>query len=93
MSSLKYQRYRSQRYFYVSAYRKIIKLMFYSVSFNVFLFTLGSYIFFNEQAPEYFGTNGATNPVELSAINAPNYSSSPLLPDDIPGDDKPVTQL
>ncbi len=93
MSSLKYERYRTQRYFYVSTYRKIILLMIFSVSFNVILFALGSYIFFNEQAPEYYGTNGATNPVQLSAINTPNYSSTPLLPDDIPVDEKPVTTL
>jgi hypothetical protein len=93
MSSLKYERYKTQRYFYVSTYRKIILLMIYSVSLNVILFALGTYIFFNEQPPEYYGTNGATNPVQLSAMNTPNNSSIPLLPDDIPLDEKPVSAL
>ena len=93
MSSLKYERYKTERYFYVSVYRKIIKLMIFSVILNVIIFALASYIFFNQKPPEYYGTNGAMNPVLLTAIKTPNYSSVPLLPDDIPADEKPVSTI
>ncbi len=90
---LKFENKKNLRYFYVYNYRRVLKLLMFSLIGNVLLFVLISYVYFNESRPNYYGTNGATNPVLLKSMTTPNYSSQALLPDDIPADAKPVTNL
>lgn len=90
---LKFENKKNMRYFYVYNYRRVLKLLLFSLILNVLLFVLISYVYFNEPPPDYYSTNGATNPVLLRSITTPNYSSQPLLPDDIPADAEPVTNL
>ena len=89
----KYENKKNLRFFYIYNYRRLIKGLWFSLILNVILFTLISYIYFSEAQPNYYSTNGATNPEILRSMNTPNYSSQALLPDDIPADTEPVTNL
>lgn len=81
------------RYFYVFSYRKVMKFLLWSIGINLILLALISYVYFNQSNPVYYGTNGITNPIELTPLNKPNYASKSLLSDDIPEDNEPVTNL
>jgi len=93
MTSTKFEQRKLGRYFHVLNYRKIGKVLIYSMLLNIILFFLISFVYFHEVSPNYYSTNGASNPVQLTGISAPNYSSRALLPDDIPADAEPVTNL
>ncbi len=93
MTSTTYEQRKLGRYFYVLNYRKLGRVLIYSMLVNIILFFLISFVYFHERSPNYYSTNGASNPVQLTAISAPNYSSQALLPDDIPADAEPVTNL
>ena len=93
MTSVTFEQRKLARYFYVLNYRKIGMVLIYSMLLNIILFFLISFVYFHEGIPNYYSTNGASNPVQLTAISTPNFSSRALLPDDIPADSKPVTNL
>lgn len=93
MTSAKYEQRKLGRYFYVLNDRKLGMLLMYSMLLNIILFFLISFVYFHEGRPNYYSTNGDSKPVQLTAINAPNFLSHALLPDDIPADAEPVTNL
>ncbi|MDP3705626.1 MAG: type IVB secretion system protein IcmM/DotJ [Legionellaceae bacterium] len=68
--------------FYVRSYRKMGTVLLVSVIINV---CLGLAIFYNYlRLPEhdFYSTYGETPPVELKAMEQPNYGSEPLLSTD-----------
>ena len=93
MTSISFEQRKLGRYFYVINSRKMGMVLIYSMLLNIILFFLISFVYFHEASPNFYSTNGASNPVQLTAISAPNYSSQALLPDDIPADAEPVTNL
>lgn len=81
------------RYFYVTSYRKVIKILFWSICLNFILLALISYVYLKQPNVLYYGSNGITNPIELTPLNKPNYSSKSLLSDDIPEDNEPAVNF
>lgn len=75
--------------FYVTSYRRIMKLMVLSLGLNGLLIAGVVLSFLNIPKRHYYATNGAIalmaiKPVELLPMDKPNYSSQALLPPDPP---------
>lgn len=77
---------KSSKQFYVAGYRTMITLawisMFISICLGVGIF----YTYSIRPEPNYYSTYGETPPVPLVAMDEPNYSDHPLLPDDMTPD-------
>lgn len=71
---------KSSKRFNVSIYRSIGTMLVVSMVLNVMLCFWISHLYFNRPDYTYYATNGATPPEMLTALNAPNMSSEPLLP-------------
>lgn len=83
----------NQRYFYIVSYRLILKgLILFNICNLIFLGT-ASFLFYNRAQHVYYATSGDSNPLQLTALDAPNYTATPLLADDIPGDAGPNINL
>lgn len=68
--------------FYVKSYRAVETVILISIILNLGL-GLGVYkAYAMRTEPDYYSTFGETPPAPLVAMDAPNYSSVPLLPDD-----------
>jgi hypothetical protein len=93
MTINRFEEEKVNRYFYVFSYRKVIRVLLWSIGINLTLLGLISYVYFNQPNPVYYGTNGITNPIELTSLNKPNYSSKSLLSDDVPEDNEPEINL
>lgn len=93
MSSGKFFDIINRRYFYVISYRLLIKGMIISSITNVLFLVMGSYIFFSRGPHVYYATSGDSSPIQLTPLATPNYSATPLLADDIPGDVGPDINL
>jgi hypothetical protein len=68
--------------FYVLLYRKLGTILVASLIFNFVLSFVATRLYFDRPDPRYYSTNGATPPVGLSVMTAPNESSVPLLASD-----------
>ena len=83
----------NRRYFYVVSYRLILNgLILFNICNLIFL-GVATFLFFNRGLHTYFATSGLTNPVQLTPMSGPNYSSVPILEDDIPSDEEPDITL
>lgn len=71
---------KSSKRFNVSIYRSIGTVLVFSMVLNVVLAFWISHLFFNRPDNTYYSTNGVTPPEMLTALNARNMSSEPLLP-------------
>lgn len=72
--------------FYIMTYRRVGSILLLSVSLNLVLGLLIHRAYFHLPERHIYATNGATPPEELVPMDEPNYSSSPLLANDLPGD-------
>lgn len=72
---------RSKR-FYVRTYRKLGSVLFGSAILNVILGLANTYVYLTMPESDFYATYGDTPPILLTALNSPNYSSTPLLADD-----------
>jgi len=52
------------------------------ISLNLILSLAVIHLYFNEPERDYYATDGVSPPGELVAMNVPNMTSDPLLPDD-----------
>lgn len=82
MSKATWQRIKNSKRFYVRTYRNIGSVLLVSVFFNVLLGLSVSYVYFSMPEPEFYATYGEIPPIKLFEMSSPNYSSTPLLPDD-----------
>jgi hypothetical protein len=85
---------RSSKQFSVSLYRRIGTAIVVSLALNIALCVWALHQFFTRPAPAFYSTNGASPPMMLDALNAPNETSVPLLKSvsDKENDTKPVPQ-
>jgi hypothetical protein len=93
MTQLKYTRLKNKRYFYVISYRNILNTLIFSGICNLIFLGVATYLFFTRGMHTYYASSGYSNPEQLTPINGPNYSATPLLPNDIPGDEGPDKTL
>lgn len=82
MSRGAWQRIKSSKRFYVRTYRNIRSALLGSVIINLLLGITVSYVYFTLPEPDFYATYGEIPPIKLFAMDSPNYSSTPLLPDD-----------
>ena len=68
--------------FYVRVYRRTSTTLLASVILNVGLGIGIWHVYSHIPEPDFYATFGETPPVPLVALDAPNYSSVPLLPND-----------
>lgn len=92
MTSYKYDEIKSKRYFYVISYRMVLNALLFSAAGNVIFLSVASYLFYNRGAQAYYSTNGISNPEQLRPMSTRNYSSTPLLADDVQSDTEPTMQ-
>lgn len=90
MAQNKYTEIKAKRFFYILSYRMVLNTLLFSVVCNLIFLGMATYLFFNRGGQAYYATNGITNPEQLKPMNSPNYTSKPLLADDIPGDNEPT---
>lgn len=82
MAITRFEEAKHKRYFYVTSFRKIGRIIVISMALNVCIILVMAYIFFGQQSPEYYGTNGSSNPIKLNSMEHPNHSKVPKLPDE-----------
>lgn len=71
---------RQGKFFYVGLYRKILFLLGISLVLNLLLCVGVYYFYFHQPLPEFYASNGVTQPIKLTPRFSPNYSSEALLP-------------
>lgn len=82
MSKAIWQKIKNSKRFYVRSYRKLGSILLGSVFINVLLGLSVTYEFLTMPEPDFYATYGEIPPIKLFEMNSPNYSSTPLLPDD-----------
>lgn len=82
MSLGAWEQIKSSKRFYVNTYRKLIRLLLFSVTLNIVLFLVVAHIYLNRPTPAFYSTSGSTPPVLLTPRDTPNESSTPLLASD-----------
>ena len=73
--------------FYVNTFRFAESALVFSLMLSVLLSIGLIAVYFHMAERHYYATNGAVPPSELTAVDAPNLTSSPLLADDPTTDD------
>jgi hypothetical protein len=82
MSQVTWDLIKNTKRFYVRTYRKASTALFISAFFNVLLGVGIFYIYFNKPDHDFYATSGVAPPIELTPMDAPNYSSTYLLASD-----------
>jgi len=73
--------------FYIRTYRLAGRALLVSLLVNLFLGLGIYYRYFHEPMRDYYATSGITTPIQLKALDQPNFSATPLLDADPPSDD------
>ena len=73
---------RQSKRFYVRTYRLMSSMLLFSSILNVVLGGCIYVIYFNQPPRKHYATNGATHPIELTAMSKRNNSPDPLLAND-----------
>lgn len=68
--------------FYVSTYRVTANTLIASIIINLILGFVIHFIYFSQPESDYYATNGAMPPIELTPMDSPNVTSVALLPSD-----------
>ena len=74
---------RHTRFYCVSMYRKLGRVLIYSSLLNVFLVLAASYLYTHHPARTYYASSGELPPVRLHALSHANHSSTPLEPREV----------
>lgn len=68
--------------FYCTGFQKAVNVLFVSVALNIcFVMAIHSKIA-HKIEPNFYASDGVSSPIMLNPLDAPNESSTPLLPDD-----------
>lgn len=78
---------KESKFFYVMTYRRVLTTLVFSTILNLCLGIALYFVYFNQPAPEYYATSGVVPPILLTAMDSPNNTSVPLLPDEELTDD------
>lgn len=75
---------KNRKGFYVSGFRLSVSLLMVSVILNLGLSAGIQNRLVRIPEPNFYATDGISAPILLNPLKAPNESSTPLLPDDLP---------
>jgi len=73
---------RQSNRFYVDTYRRALIALVFSSALSVFLLIAIFHVYFGQPEHDFYATDGVTPPLQLTAMDIPNYSSVPLLAND-----------
>ena len=79
MSRGTWNRIKLSKFFYVQTYRRLILLIVASQAFNIMLCVVIIFLHIYKPEQTFYSTNGVTQPVQLEALDKPNYSEKALL--------------
>lgn len=68
--------------FYVRTYRMGGRALIASLVINILLGLAIYYLYFHQPERDFYATSGITPPVQLTPMEEPNYSATPLLAPD-----------
>lgn len=74
--------------FNVLVFRRSLTLLILSLIVSCLITGFIFYTYIGEPEPDYYATNGATPPIKLTGLLAPNLSSTALLEPDPATDDR-----
>ncbi|PJD96240.1 MAG: phosphoesterase [Legionella sp.] len=79
---------KSKKNFNVGIYRRGLSALILSLILSTIMALLIIKAYFDLPKRAYYATSGVTPPVELTALDARNMTSTPLLTPDVPSDDE-----
>ena len=82
MSRGTWTKIRQSNRFYIDTYRRGVNTLLVSIVLNVILGMAIYHVYFGQPEPDFYATNGVTEPVLLTAMDQPNNSSVALLAND-----------
>ena len=77
---------RQSNRFYVDTYRRAVAVLIFSVALSIALCVAIYYVYFGQSGHDFYATNGETPPIPLTAMDERNYTSNPLLANDVEQD-------
>ena len=83
MSRHRWNLIKQSKHFYVRMYRGIGSCLVFLCALNVLLVLSVVQLYLSRKMPDFYATYGDTPPVELTPLNHPNESSTPLLLEDV----------
>jgi hypothetical protein len=89
MSREKWRLIKLKKGFYVRTFHRTASILAFSVTLNLVLGLTVSHVYFGRTENKFYATNGAMPPEELTSMDGPNVTSSPLLADDPVNDEAP----
>ena len=78
---------RQSKRFYISTFRRGARFLVISAVINFLLIVAIGFAYFSQGEHDFYTTSGVMPPDLLKALDEPNYSSTPLLPNDPENDD------
>lgn len=82
MSGVVWGEIKASKRFYVYLYRRSLNTLLISLLLNLIFGSVAIHLFLKRPGRIAYSSDGASPPVELSAMTAPNESSVPLLASD-----------
>jgi intracellular multiplication protein IcmM len=82
MSREKWNLIKLKKGFYVRTFHRTASILAFSVALNLILGLTVSRVYLGRAENKFYATNGAMPPEELTSMDRPNITSSPLLADD-----------
>lgn len=83
MSREKWRLIKHSKGYYVSIYRRLITLLSLSTFITLVLLILIARAYLRLPERDYYATSGVTPPIQLTARLEPNFSSAPLLGEEV----------
>ena len=80
---------KNSKNFYVHTYRKAGSFLLLSIALNLIFAVLFYFLYFSQPEPDYYATSGMFQPVKLTRLDSPNYTSVPLLASDPENEEQP----
>lgn len=76
-----------KNFFYIQTFRKAGAFLLISLVLNAVFIVAIYFAFTHQPERDFYATSGVTDPVKLTPMSTPNYSSEALLPPDPVNDD------
>lgn len=88
MNGEKWAIVKNNRHFNVNIFRRGLLVLVISLGVNSILGVSLFYVYLSRPERDFYATNGATPPIKLTPISAPNGAPQALLPPDPPTDNE-----
>ena len=69
---------------YRDFYRRSLMLLSLSTYLSVMLLVISAFVYITQPEPDYYATNSASSVLQIHSMDGPNFTSKPLLREDLP---------